>query len=252
MDNILNETIGRKIVLFGAGHLAIDYIRKYGGLFKPVLIIDNDVKKQGRNMWDIPVEGVCVLRSLADEEVAVIICSKAYAEMEAQIRDLNNVHCYIYNPHIDYIEVFQNSEAADRLPIYEIGYVPGVYDLYHVGHLNLLRKSKARCKHLIAGVLTDELVFYFKRKYPYIPFAERVEIIKSVRYVDQVIQVDDSNTVKMDAWRQLHFDCHFSGDDHLQDWDVPLRALRRKGSNMEFFSYTKTTSSTQIKEKMKE
>lgn len=252
MDNILNETIGRKIVLFGAGHLAVDYIRKYGGLFKPALIIDNDVKKQGKSMWDIPIEGVCALGSLVDEEMTVIICSKAYAEIEDQLCGLNMIHCYRYNPNVDYIGVFQNSEAVERLPIYEIGYVPGVYDLYHVGHLNLLKKSKARCKHLIVGVLTDELAFYFKHKYPYIPFAERVEIIKSVRYVDQVIQVDDSNTVKMDAWRQLHFDCHFSGDDHLQDWDVPLKALRRKGSNMEFFSYTKTTSSTQIKEKMKE
>lgn len=251
MENILNETIGRKTVLFGAGNLAVDYMRKYGGLFKPALMIDNDVKKQGKNKWDIPVEGVCALRSLSDEEVTVIICSKAYAQIEAQICDLNNVHCYRYNPNMDYIEVFQNSEAADRLPVYGTGYVPGVYDLYHVGHLNLLKKSKARCRNLIVGVLTDELAFYFKHKYPYIPFAERIEIMKSVKYVDQVIRVDNSNTVKMDAWRQLRFDCHFSGDDHLKDWDVPLKALRAVGSNMEFFSYTKATSSTQIKEKMR-
>lgn len=130
---------------------------------------------------------------------------------------------------------------------YNIGYVPGVYDLFHVGHLNLLRNSKERCNYLIVGVLTDELVKHFKGKEPYIPYEDRKAIVEAIKYVDKVVPVDFSNTVKIDAWKMLHFDCHFSGNDHGADWDEDLRQLREVGSNMEFFPYTLSTSSTQIK-----
>lgn len=131
---------------------------------------------------------------------------------------------------------------------YNTGYVPGVFDLFHVGHLNLLRRSKEQCEVLIAGVLTDELVFHFKSRTPYIPFEERFAIIESNKYVDRVVEVNFENTVKMDAWKLYNYDCHFSGDDHGADWDEDLQQLRLVGSNMEFFSYTKETSSTKIKQ----
>jgi cytidyltransferase-like protein len=130
---------------------------------------------------------------------------------------------------------------------YQVGYVPGVFDLFHVGHLNLLRNSKERCNHLIAGVLTDELVMHFKGKVPFIPFEERIAIVKAIKYVDEVVPVDFANTVKLEAWKLYHYDCHFSGNDHGADWNEDLRQLREVGSNMEFFQYTQSTSSTQIK-----
>ncbi len=133
---------------------------------------------------------------------------------------------------------------------YKIGYVPGVYDLFHVGHLNLIRRSKERCEHLIVGVLTDELVEHFKGKKPYIPYEERAAIIGAIREVDEVVAVDFSNTRKMDAWNLYHYDCHFSGNDHGPDWAKELERLREVGSNMEFFEYTQGTSSTQIKQEM--
>lgn len=130
---------------------------------------------------------------------------------------------------------------------YKIGYVPGVFDLFHIGHLNLLFQCKERSEHLIAGVLSDELVLHFKGKNPYIPYVERAEIIKAIRYVDEVVMVSFHNTVKMDAWHLYHFDCHFSGDDHGDDWIEDKKHLLEVGSNMEFFPYTKGTSSTKIK-----
>ena len=130
---------------------------------------------------------------------------------------------------------------------YHIGYVPGVFDLFHKGHLRLFERCKERCDILIVGVLTDELVEYYKGKKPVISLEDRMEVIRGLRVVDKVIPVDFSNTDKLDAWKQLHYDCHFSGDDHVGHWNDILQELRKRGSNMEFFSYTQGISSTEIR-----
>lgn len=138
----------------------------------------------------------------------------------------------------------QNTELIK----YKRGYVPGVFDLFHIGHLNLLYKSKKRCEYLIAGVLTDELVFHFKGRAPFISFEERMEIVKAIKYVDEVVPVNFNNTVKIDAWRLYQFNCHFSGNDHGTDWAEDLSQLKAVGATMEFFPYTLTTSSTKLKQ----
>lgn len=139
-------------------------------------------------------------------------------------------------------------KITDIKKAYKVGYVPGVYDLFHVGHLNLIERCKARCEYLIVGVLTDELVEFYKNKRPYIPYEERARIVAALKDVDQVVPVDFKNTDKMDAWNLYHYDCHFSGSDHGSDWDEVCAKLRDVGSNMEFFPYTEGTSSTQLKE----
>ena len=133
---------------------------------------------------------------------------------------------------------------------YKVGYLAGVFDLFHVGHLNLIRRSKQRCEHLIVGVLTDELVEHFKHKRPHIPYEQRAAVVAAIREVDEVVAVDFHNTKKIDAWNLYHFDCHFSGNDHGPDWDRDLAQLRAVGSNMEFFEYTQGISSTQIKKQL--
>ena len=130
---------------------------------------------------------------------------------------------------------------------YRVGYVPGVYDLFHIGHLNLIRRAKDLCDYLIVGVLTDELVEFYKGKRPYIPFEERLEIISAIRYVDEAVEVNFTNTDKLAAWEQFRFDVHFSGDDHVDDWKREKKLLEEKGSTIVFLPYTKGISSTQIK-----
>lgn len=142
------------------------------------------------------------------------------------------------------------ADAAAGAKPYRVGYVPGVFDLFHVGHLNLIRRSKQRCEHLIVGVLTDELVEHFKHKRPHIPYEQRAAVVAAIREVDEVVAVDFHNTKKIDAWNLYHFDCHFSGNDHGPDWDRDLAQLRAVGSNMEFFEYTQGISSTQIKKQL--
>lgn len=137
---------------------------------------------------------------------------------------------------------------------YKIGYVAGVFDLFHVGHLNIVRKAKEHCGYLIVGVLTDDLVMHFKSHMPVIPFKERIEILKSIRYVDEAVPVTFENIDKMDAWRMYRFDCLFSGDDYRNapHWLADQGKLQEVGSNIVFFPYTQSTSSTMIRNKLNE
>lgn len=132
---------------------------------------------------------------------------------------------------------------------YKVGYIAGVFDLFHIGHLNLLRRAKERCDYLIVGVLTDELVIHFKKNPPYIPFEERREIIEALKVVDKAVPVTFENIEKIKAWEIYHYDCLFSGDDYSDNpyWIEDKKNLQLRGSNIEFFPYTKSTSSTMIK-----
>ena len=133
-----------------------------------------------------------------------------------------------------------------------IGYTAGVYDLFHIGHVNLFRRAKDKCEYLIVGVLTDELVVHFKKNLPYIPFEERRQMVESCKYVDQAVPVTFETIGKLDAWEKYRYDCFFSGDDYSGNpvWMEEKRLLNEKGSDVHCFSYTQTTSSTTIKQAM--
>jgi glycerol-3-phosphate cytidylyltransferase len=128
-----------------------------------------------------------------------------------------------------------------------IGYTTGVYDLFHIGHLNLLRKAKAQCDYLIVGVSTDELVSY-KHKHAVIPFEERKEIVGAIKYVDEVVTQENMN--KMEAWEKYHFLVIFVGDDWkgTDKWNKIEADLNAVGAKVVYFPYTKGTSSTLINE----
>jgi glycerol-3-phosphate cytidylyltransferase len=126
-----------------------------------------------------------------------------------------------------------------------IGYTSGVYDLFHIGHLNMLRNSKSLCDKLIVGVTTDELVSY-KNKQAVIPFNERVEIIRNIRCVDTV--VPQENMDKMKQWEKLKFDIVFVGDDwhDTKKWKIFEEDFTKVGVKIIYFPYTKGISSTKI------
>ncbi|WP_226645645.1 adenylyltransferase/cytidyltransferase family protein [Mesobacillus subterraneus] len=130
---------------------------------------------------------------------------------------------------------------------HKIGYTTGVFDLFHVGHLNILRKAKEQCEFLIVGVSTDELVMEYKNKMPVIPYGDRAEIIEGIKYVDMV--VPQVNRDKFSAWENLKFDAMFVGDD----WKgSPLfseveKKFKKVGVEIVYFPYTKGVSSTELK-----
>lgn len=131
-----------------------------------------------------------------------------------------------------------------------IGYTSGVYDLFHIGHLNLLRNAKGMCDKLIVGVTTDELVSY-KNKKAVIPHNERMEIVRSIQYVDAVIPQEDMDKFKM--WEKLKFDVMFVGDDwfNTPKWEEIEAKFKEVGIRIVYFPYTKGTSSSLINEALK-
>jgi choline-phosphate cytidylyltransferase/glycerol-3-phosphate cytidylyltransferase len=126
-----------------------------------------------------------------------------------------------------------------------VGYTTGVYDLFHVGHVNLLRNAKSMCDRLIVGVTVDELVAY-KNKRAVIPFEERIEIIRACRYVD--LAVPQNSMDKLDAVDRYKFDVMFVGDDwyKTEKWQDIDSQFQERGVRIMYFPYTKTTSSTLI------
>lgn len=128
-----------------------------------------------------------------------------------------------------------------------VGYAPGVYDLFHIGHLNILRRARAECDYLIAGIVTDDLALAIKGQAPVIPLAERLEIVSNLRCVDEAIV--ESHSDKMDTWRVHHFDRIFKGDDWkgTPKGDRLEREFASVGVQVVYFPYTVNTSSTLLR-----
>jgi glycerol-3-phosphate cytidylyltransferase len=127
-----------------------------------------------------------------------------------------------------------------------VGYTTGVYDLFHIGHLNILRNAKLLCDKLIVGVTTDELLIDYKKKRAVIPFVERCEIVRSIKYVDVVVA---QNTLdKLEAWKKLKFNIMFVGDDwyNSDKWKNIEDQFKKVDVKIIYFPYTKGISSTMI------
>lgn len=133
---------------------------------------------------------------------------------------------------------------------YKVGYTTGVYDMFHIGHLNILRRAKEQCEYLIVGVSTDELVKSYKHKTPVIPFENRAAIVSAIRYVDKV--VPQINMDKFAAWKTLKFDAIFHGDDWKGTalYDEIQAKLEAVGCDMVFLPHTDGVSSTDIVKKI--
>ena len=131
-----------------------------------------------------------------------------------------------------------------------IGYTAGVFDLFHIGHLNLLRNAKGMCDKLIVGVTTDNLATY-KGKYPVIPFSDRLEIVRSIRYVDAVVAQETMD--KLSMCQKLKANIMFVGDDWYgtDKWKGYEQEFMQNQIQIIYFPYTKGVSSTQISKALK-
>lgn len=261
--------VKKDIVLFGTGKYFENYMLCEGGELGrvPLFAVDNDPAKAGSARYGVEIQSPEVLRTIDKDTFYVVICAAQREPIEKQLDSMGITDYHYYRPvpvqdvvleqgmgqkkgnDLKRGLVLETGEEPSKKP-YQIGYVPGAFDLFHIGHLNLLRRSKSHCEYLIAGVLTDELFEHFKKKKPVIPYEQRVAIVSAISYVDRVVPVDFSNTYKIDAWKRYHYDCHFSGNDHGAEWTYDLQQLREVGADMEFFEYTKATSSSDIRGKM--
>ena len=127
-----------------------------------------------------------------------------------------------------------------------IGYTTGVFDMFHIGHLNILKRAKDQCNYLIVGVSTDELVKKVKKKTPVISYEERAAIVEAVRYVDLVVPQTDKN--KLAAWEKYHFHKMFVGSDWkgTPQWDLYENQFQPIGVEIVYLDHTDGISSTQL------
>lgn len=142
-------------------------------------------------------------------------------------------------------------EKVNKMAKYKIGYTTGVFDMFHVGHLNIIRKAKEQCDYLIVGVSTDEVVEDYKHKTPVICFEDRIKIVEAIRYVDKAVpQTTMDKTV---AWRELKFDAIFHGDDWKGTgyYNECEEQLKKLGVDVVFLPHTPGISSTDIVKKIK-
>lgn len=129
-----------------------------------------------------------------------------------------------------------------------IGYAAGAFDLFHVGHLNILKRAKSECDYLIAGVVSDEMLELSKGRRPVIPLSERLEIVGSLGCVDRAYA--ETLPSKLDTWRELQFDIFFKGDD----WRGTRKGMELErefaavGVEVVYFPYTIDTSSTLLRQ----
>lgn len=133
---------------------------------------------------------------------------------------------------------------------YRIGYTTGVFDMFHIGHLNLLRRAKEMCEYLIVGVSTDEVVQSYKNKTPIIPYEQRAAIVEAIKYVDEVVPQTSMN--KIEFLKQRHFDVMFHGDE-WKGTDLYNRyeeEFARLGARIEFLSHTDGISSSILRNKI--
>ena len=134
---------------------------------------------------------------------------------------------------------------------YKIGYTAGVYDMFHVGHLNVIMNAKEYCEHLIVAVSTDEVVQMNKGKTPIIPYDERAKIVGAIRYVDEVVPQTDYSD-KLGAAKKYGIDVMFVGDDWkgTDKWNQIERQLKEIGVDLVYLPYTHSISSTMLREKI--
>ena len=133
---------------------------------------------------------------------------------------------------------------------YHIGYTTGVFDMFHIGHLNILRRAKEQCDFLIVGVTTDELCYERKNKYPVICEADRISIVGAIKYVDKVVRQVDMD--KLNAVRQYKADVVFVGSDWkgTDSWNHYEEELGKVGCKVEYLEHTDGISSTQLRERL--
>ncbi len=131
-----------------------------------------------------------------------------------------------------------------------IGYTTGVFDMFHIGHLNILRRAKEQCDYLIVGVSSDELVLKDKNKVPMIPLSDRMAIVESIKYVDQVVVQKNKN--KLEAWETYHFDKMFVGSDWkgTNTWTKFENQFSPLGVSIVYLDHTERCLSAIIRERI--
>lgn len=253
--DIFHNVEGRKLILFGSGNFTKKFLAMYGQDYPVYAILDNNEGKWGQSMEGIKICPPTILEELESGDYKVLICIKSYLSVMRQLKALGVKDYGIFDAGKSYprkrnpIAQTPTKEIGVERKKYHTGYISGVFDLFHVGHLNMFKRAKEQCEYLIVGVVSDEGVRKYKEVEPFVPYEERAEMVRSCRYVDEVVKIPVEFRGVREAYQMYHFDCQFSGSDYRDnpDWLADKEFLEKHGSEMVFFPYTESTSSTKLK-----
>lgn len=265
--DLLSDTEDKEIFVFGSGTWARKFIAEFGESVPIVALLDNDESRQGGLVDGIEVHAPDILRNHNPNSYKVIICIKQYSSVLFQLKEMGVCHYGVYDPYIErtiqesfvgkadgkwtdaHKETVGGDESSGTDKKYHLGYVAGVFDLFHIGHLNLLRRAKEQCEILLVGVVSDEQASVGKKRSPYVKERERLEVVESCKYVDRAFILPVVSSGTRDVYKKYHFDVQFSGSDYANDptWLAEQAWLREHGSDLVFFPYTESTSSTKLK-----
>lgn len=246
-------THNKKIIVFGSGKFADKFLAFYRNELSVSCIVDNSKEKWGMELYGIPVQSPDILKSIDPDEYKVIICVSQCGPIVKQLIRMGFSNIGVYDANYVYpgrqqLSLQESTEQVGKKK-YHIGYIAGVFDLFHIGHLNMFRRAKEQCDYLIAAVVSDDGVRNNKKQEPFIPFEERIEMVRACKYVDEAVEIPYLYGGTVDAFQKYHFDCQFSGSDYINDpwWLEQKQYLEEHGAELVFFSYTEQTSSTKIK-----
>ncbi|WP_286173511.1 MULTISPECIES: adenylyltransferase/cytidyltransferase family protein [Clostridia] len=252
--DIFRNAEKKKLILFGSGNFTKSFLAQFKNQYEIYAIVDNDLSKWGSRLEGIEIQSPHIIEEIPKEESRIIICIKNYVAIVHQLQQMGVTDYCIYDTNSEIPgkqEVMPVTvKDMDSLPKkYHTGYIAGVFDLFHIGHLNMFKRAKEQCDYLIVGVVTDEGVRNYKKADPYIPFHERIELVRSCKYVDKAVEIPFHYSGTRNAYRMYHFDCQFSGSDYIDnpDWLGEKTFLEKQGADLVFFPYTEETSSTKIK-----
>lgn len=252
--DIFKNVQNKKIILFGSGNFTKRFLIQFKKDYNIYAIVDNDEAKWGSELDGIAIRSPEILWDIPKEERRIIICIKNYTSIVFQLQQMGFYDYCIYDTNVEYqrkeqMKIVLDNETNYVSKKYHIGYIAGVFDLFHIGHLNMFRRAKEQCEYLIVGVVTDEGVRTNKETEPFIPFEERLEIVNACKYVDEAVKIPFGYAGTRDAYNMYHFDVQFSGSDYINNpnWLAEKAFLEKNGAELVFFPYTESTSSTKLK-----
>ena len=253
--DIFKGVENRKLYLFGSGNFTKQFLSQFRNTYDVAGIIDNNEGKWGTMLDGVEITSPDILKTMEPGTYKVIICIKNYSAVMNQMKEMHIKDFSIYDSSLIYprtakkICVDKGYDTKDKKK-YHVGYIAGVFDLFHVGHLNMFKRAKALCDYLIVGVVTDQGVIEDKKTMPFVPFEERIEMVRSCRYVDEAVEIPPDRSNTEEAYRRYQFNVQFSGSDYEYDkaWLAKKEFLQKQGSDLLFFPYTQSTSSTKLKD----
>lgn len=234
--NVTSNLDGRRIILFGSGRMAENYLAKYGGTYLPTFLIDNDAEKWGKKKNGIEIKNPIEINRLMDGTYRVVVAVKNYEPIISQLEKMGvGTDSYrIYNKQVEELVggKLKNAVVDGK---YNVGYTVGVFEQFDLEHLVLLKKCKTRSHYLVVGVYADRVLAEKKVGKNGLTQEARLEMVRQCKYVDRAILIDSHNIDEIELWRELKFGCLFLDEDCKKRSDDIwlMRKLRTLGCEVE-------------------